>query len=402
MWKNKLQKKWDAAINGFTGIKRFERYLIGYHLIWSDSFEAYVRNSPVSRSKKSQWYTMAAFMAINTFKYGLLFVYHEPWLLAWLGEFTYIHYKMKMMACLVFLTGLLELGRLSIYHHLETSRKFKMFEILHDILTKRKVEGMSIHFARKYSRNFFLFSKFANDQVHFFTLLMIIWCGTLIQHAYQDERIHHSLFLLILNGVNFTLFVRQMVILANMSAVMFAMTTMYLKYRFIGVLDYIRLCMSTRIDLRLSITKHKEFSDLLRATSSFVNATIGLVYYISPVIIVVPMQIAVDHNIELWKRAVMANFFILISMVAYLTSQLSTWIPKQNSKIPALLYKIACSQSKRPLRQQLRLDEFISSLNNGFLGFYAFSFFRFTKLTFYHFLFGISVTYLMVKKRLNE
>ena len=306
------------------------------------------------------------------------------------------------MACFFFTVGLLELARISTYHYLETTRQFKMLEVLHRITTKNRVDGMSKALAKKYSRNFYLFNKFVEHQIGFFTLLALMWSGTLIYHAHYDGVVKHNLVLLILNGINFTLFIRQLVILGICTAALFTMTTMYLKYRFISVLELIRTCVRTRRNMSMAIYRHKAFSDLLSETSSFVNLTIGLVYYVSPIIIVIPMQIAADQGIALWKRGVMANLLMLISVVAFLVSQLSTWIPKKNLAIPNMLYKLPFQQLPRSFRLMFEFDEFIATLNNSFLGFYAFNFFKFTKFTFYQFLFAISITYMMIKKRLNE
>ena len=309
---------------------------------------------------------------------------------------------MKMMARLFFTVASLELALIYTYHHLETTRRLRMLGVFHQIITENRIDGMKVTLAKKYSRNFFLFNKFVEHQIGFFTLLAVIWSVFLTYHAYYDEMIEHNLALLLLNGVNFTLFVRQLVILGILTAVMFTMTTMYLKYRFIGVLTLIRTCVRTRSNLNMVILQHKSFGDLLAETSPFVNLTLGLVYYVSPVIIVIPMQMAADQDSALWKRGVMANFFMLISLVAYLVSQLCTWIPQKNLTIPNLLYKLPFQLTPRTFRLMFMLDEFISTLNNSFLGFSAFSFFKFTKLTFYQFLFGISVTYMMIKKRFNE
>ena len=145
----------------------------------------------------------------------------------------------------------------------------------------------------------------------------------------------------------------------------------------------------------ISYCRYKDLSHLIERLGPFNNMVIGTFYYAGSMSLIIRFNMY-DNRLELWKRIAIAVSTALGFLMIYLVNLLVSCIPKMNMTIPKLIYPFFYNNKHfRNVRTLIKLDDFVSLLNERYIGFYCFNMFRFTKLAFYQFLFGLSTTYLL-------
>ena len=123
-----------------------------------------------------------------------------------------------------------------------------------------------------------------------------------------------------------------------------------------------------------------------------------IVYNVCPILIVITFHIVLDNNENLFTRLLFVLATQIPIVVSFLVNALASWFPNKNKQIAKLIYPaIICNTLGNNLKVKFKLDDSISTVNNQYIGFYCFNLFSFTKLSFYQFIFGLSVTYIFVQ-----
>ena len=389
--------------NKFIGIKKFEKVATSNYVMMAQSIEDYVNGTPMTKTRRRKYTLMNGFMVLNAIKFGILVLFDEPWLLVEFGEFLHVFYhKFQIFAFLAFMCFMVVLGDQAVIYYLERRGKFVILDIFHQMITKNRVEGMSPRLANKLLINAYLMSKVILEvQVKCITALCCIIAPIMIFQAHMSD-VPHSPFRLAVNGVAFVVMIRQGYLMAMSHTFLFVMSMMYLKYSFTQTLNTVEGCIKNKRMYRRALLDHKRFSLLLTKFSPFINSVIGNLYNLSPVIIIISMQISLEKDLALWKRCFIGNLFITSALGGYFVNKLATWFPLNNRKISKWIYRLNYDRSSGSIQYLLKLDEFLSSQNEMFFGFHCYNMFEMTKLTFYKYLFGISVTYIMTVKTIND
>ena len=397
MLSSKLQK------NKFIGLLKFETAITNNYLIMAKSFEDYVNGTPISKTRRRNYVMTNVFMIMNAIRFGIIVLYDKPWLLVELGEFLHVFYnKIRILAFLMFMCHVVVLADQAAFFYVERHRKFVIMDIFHQMITKNRVEGMSVQLANKLLVNAYLISKVIIEyQVKCITLLVCMITPIMLYQAYNSD-ISHSPFRLVVSGLNFILLVRQGFTMAMCTTFLFVIIMMYLKFTFMQSLDTIDKSIKQKKYYNQALIEHKQFSDLLEQFSPLINSVIGNLNNLNPIVIIISMQIMLEKDLALWKRIYIANLFIATALCGFFINKLATWIPFNNSHIPTIIYPICCDKVPRSLRHMLRIEELLSSLNQKFLGFYSYNMFEVTKLSFYKYLFGLSITYMITMKTINN
>ena len=384
--------------NQFIGISKFEKYLVNNYLLMAQSFEDYHNNTPISESRQLKYCMMQALMFINAAKFGMLILCDEPWLLVELGEFLQVfHRKLRIIAIFAFMCSLVANCCQAAIFYVERRRKFVLLDIFHQMMTKNRVEGMSKRLADKMLNNSYLMYKvFIEYQVMSVTIITLIITPLMLYQAYSSD-LPHSPFRLAINGLSFIIVARQGFVIVTCIFFMFVTSIWYLKFTFMETLTTIERSIKHKSHYSNALLEHHHFSILLGHFSPYVNSVIGIMYNLSPAIMIISLQIMMESDIEIWKRCFIGNFFIIAILCGYYINKLATWFPMTNSKITNIIYPVY--RDKVSISKVLKLDNFIAILNETFLGFYCFNMFQMTKLSFYKYLFGISVTYIMIMKK---
>ena len=391
--------------NQFLGVKMFEKSMVGNYLLMAKSFKDYVNDRPVSKARQLKYFLINGLIISNAIKFGIIALKPEPWLLVEFGEFLHVFYhKLKIFYFLLFAGGLVIIGEQAAIYYVERQRKFVIVNIFHRMITKNRVEGMSRELAIKWTVNAYLIAKVTIEhQVRGITTLACIIAPIMMYQAYNSD-IPHSPFRLAVNGLTFVIIIRQGFLMGMCTIFLFAMSMMFLRFRFMQTMQTIEKCIKDKSKFRRALLEHKQFSVLLAKFSPYINCVIGNLYNLSPMVVIISIQIFLEKDLSLWKRGFLANLFITTASGGYFINKLVTWFPLNNRKIPKMIYPVYCqtTSNQRSVRHLLKLDEFLSSLNKKFLGFYCFNMFKMTKLSFYKFILGISVTYMVIKQEIDS
>ena len=186
---------------------------------------------------------------------------------------------------------------------------------------------------------------------------------------------------------------------------LFYLTIYYARLKYIEFLALFRNNMKLFLyyhhEIFNIILMHKQLRELIIDLSGHINMVIGCVYNFYPYMIVIQLHIALEsENSRI--RIFMTLVFFLSVIFSYIMNMVSSWFPHKNLDIPKTLYPLFFINRFNDKRLLLKLDEFILSFNENFVGFHCFNLFAFTKLSFYQYIFGLSITYILVSKNIKK
>ena len=174
---NKLAEK----SNEFRGILEFEKLACKSYVFLYPSFESYVKRERLSMDRMIKYWLLITSSIIWTFKYAVLSVHNEEWLLAMLGEFTYKLYKIKIMAYFGFLVSCICTLTLLMRGYFESRHKFYCLDLLYHLSRKSRAYRLEANNEKKYSiSSYLLFEFFLRKQLNTITLIMttgFIFCA---------------------------------------------------------------------------------------------------------------------------------------------------------------------------------------------------------------------------------
>ena len=403
--KIKLVNYLNDKLNDLEGITRIERFITDFYLIGSKSFRDYTIGQSISNGRRFRMWLNILFMIFNIARYILLSFHDDKWILILTGEFCYKLYDMKIVAKFIIAGLSLGLSFQSVTYWVEYKHRLKIIEVLY------KLQQNDHHYrlTKINTRKFNIFSYVM------YKLLMVIGCGlyglnigialVLMYLAYMDNQIDHVPLLLILNMLNLSLLIGCIFITIYSPSALFYLTIYYARLKYIEFLAFFRnnmkLFLYNHHEIYNIILMHKQLRELIIDLSGHVNLVIGCVYNFYPYQIVLSLHIALES--ENTRIMIFMTFVCFISvMFSYIMNMVSSWFPQKNIDIPKTLYPLFCINRFNDKRLLLKLDEFILSLNENYVGFHCFNLFTFTKISFYQYIFGLSITYILVSENLNK
>ena len=132
------------------------------------------------------------------------------------------------------------------------------------------------------------------------------------------------------------------------------------------------------------------------------NPVIGIIYLAAPFIIGHAYQIMSDHHVHWLGRIIGLAVFLIASTSNYIIYSMASSICFMNKIIVKLLYPIQFNRKAKKLTNKLKIDSFIARLNNEFVGFDCLYFIKFTKLSFYQYILGLSTVYFLINNLLKD
>ena len=390
--------------NPFIGIVTFEKCMVNNCLLMAQSFGDYVNNQPIETSRAVKYILMNGFMVLNIIKYAIEVWCDEPWLLAEFGEFLNIFYpKMRVFALNIVLILIDLLGYQVTFFYAEWRRKFIILEIFHSMITKDRVwRAMDKCLAKKLMTNSYVLSKVLIEfQIKGITMVGTVVLPMMAYQAYMSD-VPHSPYRLVISCFATLLFLRQCFVLSMSTPFIFVLSILYMKFTFIQILKNIDRYVKDSRHCRMALSEHQRICTLVSQFSPFINNIIGFVYNVMPFIVIITLRMIMVNELALWKRCYLFNILIVALTAGFFINKLVTWFPLNHRKIPKMIYPICSGKQSRPIGQLLTLDEFLSSLHKKFLGFYCFNMFKMSKLSFYKYVFGLTITYMVLVKTINE
>ena len=137
----------------------------------------------------------------------------------------------------------------------------------------------------------------------------------------------------------------------------------------------------------------------IKMTASLFNVLISIVYLSAPFLIGLLWQIISTFN-GLTRIFVLFVLFIAFN-VNYTMYWMASSICLMNKVIVKLLHPIQSDKTHNTRLTRLhryKIDSFVARLNNEFVGFHCLYAIKFTKLSFYKYILGISTTYFLLTK----
>ena len=402
--KSKLDNFLDDLSNEFRGVIRIEHFITNHYVIGSKSFRDYATGQSISNGRRFRMCLNMILMIFNIARYIVLSIYDDEWILILTGEFCYKLYDMKIIAKFIVAGLALGLSFQSVTYWVEYKHRFKIIEVFYQLQ----------HYDHQYKLtkiNTRKFNIFSYGLYKLFLVQTYYWLGgatialslLLVYQAYLDDQIDHYLLLLILNMINLSLWVRQAFISSFSTIALFYLTIYYARLKFNEFLAFLRnnVNKGNNQGIIKIIIFHKQLRELIIDLSGHINMVIGCAYNIYPYMIVISLHIAWESEITR-TRIFMTTICLVLFLLNYIMNMVSSWFPQKNIDIPKCLYRLSCNNSVTGMRLKLKMDEFILSLNENYVGFHCFNLFTFTKMSFYKYIFGLSITYILVFKNVNK
>ena len=181
----------------------------------------------------------------------------------------------------------------------------------------------------------------------------------------------------------------------------------------IGLIFYLTLSMAQlrfkQIIHLVKVTNHAAMFNVIHLYNKLIidiqlcrplfDALIGIVYVSVPYFIAVLAQLLFDGY---WfARTIAASGMTIVCICNYSIYHMASSICMMNDIIVKLLYPIQFDKRPKTRQIKLKIDSFINRLNEEFVGFYCLYAIKFTRMSFYQYILGISTTYFLVKGLVN-
>ena len=402
--KSKLDNFLDDLSNEFQGITRIEHFIIDHYVIASKSFRDYATGQSISNGRRFRMWLNMMLMIFNIARYIVLSIYDDEWILILTGEFCYKLYDMKIIAKFIISGLFLCFSFQSVTYWIEYKQRFKIIEVFYQLQQNDNQYKLTRISTRKFNIfSYGLYKLFLVQTYYWLAGSTIALSLLLVYQAYMNDQIDHYLLLLILNMINLALWVRQAFISSFSTIALFYLTIYYARLKFNEFLALLRNNVNkcNNQGIFKIILFHKQLRELITDLSGHINMVIGCAYNIYPYMIVISLHIAWESEITR-TRIFMTTICFTLFLLNYIMNMVSSWFPQKNIDISKCLYRLACTNSLTDLRLRLKIDEFILSLNENYFDFYCFNLFTFTKISFYKYIFGLSITYVLVFKNIQK
>ena len=143
----------------------------------------------------------------------------------------------------------------------------------------------------------------------------------------------------------------------------------------------------------------KVYNDLVigfKQVHQLFNPVIGIMYMSVPFTICFSYELALDHHVHFFGRLLASAALMLACISNYIMYSIASSICVKNKIIAKYLYSIQFDRMSKRVIVRMKIDSFIARLNQEFVGFRCLYFIKFTKLTFYKYILGLSSSYFMI------
>ena len=138
---------------------------------------------------------------------------------------------------------------------------------------------------------------------------------------------------------------------------------------------------------------------MVKQLSGPFDMMIGIINCFCPYLIAISIELLKIRGNDIASKIaeIFFIFLLIVSIVdVFVINQISASITVRNKLFPRYLYPVFFWKRKTNIRMELKIDSFISRLNSQYIGFYSFSWFKFTKLAFYQYAFTVSSSYILI------
>ena len=251
---------------------------------------------------------------------------------------------------------------------------------------------------RKVNTRLWLMSKFYTKfrfQLRWFVIpAAMLYCSSL---AYKYSPIPVNLVTLVFNSLF------QCVWLINLVEMFFFGGVCFFLTMSMALLRYKELIYLIKIYTVVGLTKVSHLYNQLvidiKMCRRIIDPAIGIIYLSFPLPIGFFYQLLLDGN---WLPRVLAVIGLLVACTSNFSMYyMSSSICPMNKIIVKLLIPIQFDDRHKTRKMKLKIDSLIARLSKEFVGFYCLYSIKFTRMSFYQYILGISTTYFLVHGFVN-
>ena len=342
-----------------------------------------------------KYYATFAIHLLVTVKYAILTIYDDPYTIAMFGESLYV------------LTNIYICSRLCLSFQMATV-PFKFTFLYFDdqyvanMLTTISRFQTSLPFIginnRKVTAKIWLmhklYTKFMFPNRWIVIPSAMLFCSTL---AYTNSPIPLNLVTLALHFIIECLWLINCfeIVFVCFVCFFFTMNMAQLRYK-----ELIHLVKVNKVAVLIKVSQlYNQLVVDIKICRRLFDPIIGIIYLTFPFFIGFLSQAILDGH---WLARVTCAISLLFGCTAnYIMYNMVSSICTMNKVILKLLIPIQFDKRHKTRQMTLKIDSFIARMNEEFVGFYCLYAIKFTRMSFYQYILGISTTYLLVDRFVN-
>ena len=388
--KNKLIDPLNNRIDVYNPIHDVCHFLGESYLVLSSNFDQMTNGGDVTLGRRMMYQATFAIHLLVMIKYAILAIYDDIYTIAMFGESFHVFNNIYIcshlclsvqMAIVPIKFTVLSLDDKFVANMLLTISRFQTsFPLIR--IDNRKVNA-KIWLMSK------LFNKFMLPLKWFVIPTAMIYCSTL---AYTISPIPVNLVTLAFNSIIQWVWLINLIEIGFCGGICFFLTISMALLRYKEIIHLVK-CNNVAGLTNVSHLYNQLVIDIKMCRRLF-DPLIGILYLTLPFTIGFLCQLILIDNFLARLQAVIG---LLVACGAnYTIYYMVSSICPMNKIILKLLIPIQFDKRHKTRQMKLKIDSFIARLSKEFVGFYCLYAIKFTRKTFYQYILGISMTYLLV------
>ena len=384
------------------------QYVIDNYIFYHDSIENYYSGKQPSKYRKLKFYLTFVFLTIFNVKYGLLLLYPNKLIWTPLKDVTMLLGEQAILVhALLFSISLVTISIKFLMLYYEAKSELKIYDIIVAIKARDQSYMLSQeHFTKIKLITSIIYYGFV--RIVGFIIVLVFSCTitsfTIVAYQHHDYGNVITLWLwtfLLIYTIN------QIRIVLMMGAFFFYLPISVLNYKFDELIKMLRTSIRWNNENKFDriLESYDQLTIAVKQLSGPFNLIIGITYCVCPYLIAINIELLnIDRNDFLFIILQKAFWLLLIgaNIDAFVINQISASISVRNKLFPRYLYPVFCWKRNISIRMVLKIDSFINRLNEQFVGFYCFNWFKFTKMAFYQYALTISSSYILISNFFNK
>ena len=364
-------------------------YSVNNYTIYYDSLESYYSRKVPSFKRKILFYLTFVLFAVFNVKYGLLLMYPNKMMWTPMKDWTMVLGNQAVLVhALLFSISLVALTAKLVVVYYEAKSELKILDIFAAIISRDQSYMLNQkHFKKiKFGTSFFyyIFVRIFG----FIVVVVFTFCITgltIVVYLYYD---YGNVITLWLWTVLMIFIINQIKVVVLLGTILFYLPITLIKYKFDELIDKLRVCIrwNNENGFYKTLESYDQLIVVVKQLSGPYNMIIGIIYCFGPYLIAINIEVLKIKRDD-WLFKILEQAFLLLLIItnldAFIINQISASISVSNKSFPKCLYPVFCWKRKKRITMELKIDSFIARLNEQFVGFYCFNWFKFTKMAFY-------------------
>ena len=397
-FKTNLVAPLQTKLHTYDPVHEVCRFLTNNYIVLSNNFDDMINANDVSFGRRMKYYFNFVLHLAVMFKYIILMNRADNVTAAMFGESLHIMGTIHHVSglCLsISMTMVPILITLRIIGDQYVAKIFQYYCHIDCTVPFNRINN------RKLSLRMWLmskmFTKFLSLCNWFVFPSTLLFCSI---RVYLNDSVNNSIIILAISSVIQLFWFNNAIGIAFTGAIVFFMALSRIKLRYAELINEVKVKKGSNL-FKLNNSYNHLVQDVKKIRKLF-NPLIGIIYLSAPFIIGHAFQIMADHHIYWLGRIIGLTVFLVASTSNYIIYSMASSICFMNKIIVKLLYPIQFDKNPKKLTNKLKIDSLIARLNKEFVGFHCLYFIKFTKLSFYNYVLGLTTVYFLINKLMKE